>query len=370
MAVALTDALPLTSADGSTGRNNGRDFRKGMLASLLLPDVKSANPAAVRNGVLPHNWDSAGCTSLRVGTSATTGAVDILAGPCVVERSGQGPYIGWGETTVTVTLPTSNTTNPRYDTVYAWVGDQASVPADSQHGPVVDYVSGTASATPTAVADTSMPDGAVRLADVLRPANSTTVTAGNITDKRKSTALTGAVRYMLPGDTLSDPGRIDGELRVRKATAPWPQLVDWWDASQSVWRGTQGATFTQTYPGTPDSNSNVSATISGAGNTLITLSIPDPGFPFRLLASTLFKVTSIVSPTTINYYVNVNNNQFAGAIGTTGAGGDNKCFIVPIGSTVFTGAATVRLKVDVLGGGNITWAADVRNPLTVQLVPA
>ena len=46
------------------------------------------------------------------------------------------------------------------------------------------------------------------------------------------------------------------------------------------------------------------------------MSIPDPGYPYRLTASGLFKLNAISAPTTINYYVNVNNNQFAGAIAT------------------------------------------------------
>ena len=118
----------------------------------------------------------------------------------------------------------------------------------------------------------------------------------------------------------------------------------------------------------PDGNQNVSGVISGTGNTLITLNIPDPGYPYRLTASTLFKINAITAPTTINYYVNVNNNQFAGAITTVGATGP--CPVLPIGSTVFTGASTVRLKIDVLGGGSVTWGADVRNALTVEVIPA
>ncbi|WP_190824707.1 hypothetical protein [Saccharopolyspora pogona] len=161
----------------------------------------------------------------------------------------------------------------------------------------------------------------MKLAEVRVNATVTTITSSNITDKRMSTALTGGVRYMLPGDSVLDTGRIDGELRIRKAAAPWPQLMDYWDATQSLWRGTMGATFTQTYPGTPDGNNNVTGVITGANNTLISLNIPDPGFPYRVIASTLFKLISISSPTTINYYCNVNNGPFAGAIATAGPGG-------------------------------------------------
>jgi hypothetical protein len=368
LAVALADAVPLTAADGVTGQNSGRDIRK-FLASLLLPDVKSANPLAARNGVLPHQWDSSGCTSLRVQQQTTAAmAVDVLAGPYVCERSGQGPYLGWSESTVTVNPAAANATNPRIDVVFAVVYDQASISNDPAHGAMVDILTGTPAASPNA--PTNLPDGAVALAQVRVRAGTTSIVASDITDVRPSTALTGGVRHMLPGDALASPGRIDGELRYRTAVAPYPALVDYWDSSQSLWRGTQGAVFTGAWPGTPDSNSNVAGTVSGAGNTLISVNVPDPGFPYRLWASTLFKITSIVSPTTINYYASVNNGPFAGAIATAGAGGDNRCAVMPIGSTVFTGASTVRLKVDVLGGGSVGWAADTRNPLTVGLTPA
>ena len=368
MPVAMTDAVTLTAADGATGVNNGRDMRK-FISALLLPDIKSANPLAVRNGVLPHNWDVSGCTSLRVQQQTTaTLNVDVLAGPMVCERTGQGPYVAWSESTVTVPIATANATNPRIDVVFAVVYDQASVPTDPAHGPVVDVLTGTPSASPAARTD--LPDGAIVLAEVRVNAGATTITNSNITDKRRSTALVGSVRYMLAGDNVADVGRIDGELRVRRAAAPWPQLLDYWDAAQGLWRGTMGATFTATFPGSPDANSNVFGTVSGSNNTLIALNIPDPGFPYRLIASTLFKITSISNPTTINYYVNVNNNQFAGALATAGPGGDNRCPIIPIGATVYTGASVVRLKIDVLGGGSMTWGADVRNPLTVQVVPA
>lgn len=367
--VALTDAVPLTAVDGVTGQNSGRDIRK-WIAGLLLPDVKSANPLAARNGVLPHNWDSAGCTSLRVQQQTTAAwALDVLAGPYVCERAGQGPYVGWSESTATVVPTTSNPTNPRIDIVYTWVGDRASITTDATHGPIADVIAGTPAASPSPNT-AALPDGAVQLAQVRINAGSTTITSANITDMRPSTALTGAVRHMLPGDAINDPGRIDGELRYRTAVSPYPALVDYWDAAQSRWRGTQGATFTGQWPGTPDAQSHVFGTVSGGGNVIISVTIPDPGFPYRVWASSIFTITSIISPTTMNYYVSVNSGPFAGAVTLVGQGGDNRCPIMPIGSSIFTGSSTVRLIFDVLGGGSVGWSADVRNPLTIGVTPA
>ncbi|WP_190824706.1 hypothetical protein [Saccharopolyspora pogona] len=46
---------------------------------------------------------------------------------------------------------------PRIDVIFATVYDQASIPTDPGHGPVVDVLTGTPAASP--VARTDLPDG-------------------------------------------------------------------------------------------------------------------------------------------------------------------------------------------------------------------
>ncbi len=379
MAVALSNGLPLTGADGSTGRNNGRDIRKGLLSSLLLPDTKS-NPLAVRNGVLSHDYDSGGVKSLRVDQTGTASAqVIIQPGAFVSERAGQGPYIGWGETSagVLLTPPTSNSTNPRIDVVYAQVLDKASISLDPSTDAIVDVVIGVPSATPAAPAVTA--DGAVILAQLYRPAGSTTITQANITDVRRSTGLVGTIRRLLPGDFLSDPGKVDGELRYRQAVGGLPSLVDYWDAGQGVWRGTQsfalaGAWPTTTFGGIAVSVSGTQVTYTGvnsAGNIPISVSIPDPGWPYRVQASTGFTLASVsVANTYLNSYVSVNSNLFAGSYSSTG--NPQVLSIVPVGNAIYTGPSTARLYWDVVGsgGGSVSINIDTRNNLMIQVVPA
>jgi len=376
MATALSNALPVTGADGSTGRNNGRDIRKGLLSSLLLPDTK-ANPLAVRNGVLSHDYDSGGVKSLRVDQTGTASAqVIIQPGAFVSERAGQGPYIGWLETSagVLITPTTSDSTNPRIDVVYAQVLDKASISLDGSTDAIVDMVTGTPSATPQVPAVTA--DGAVILAQLYRPAGSSTITTANITDKRRSSGLVGTIRRMLPGDALSDAGKVDGEARYRQAVGGLPALLDYWDGAQGLWRGTQGFTLTGPWPTSNFGGITVSinnsvitySSVSGLSNVPIAPYIPDPGWPYRVEASGTFYVQSVPGGASLNTYVSINGNFFAGSLST--AFSPQNMTIVPAGNTVYTGSSTARLYWDVLGFGGLTLQADVRNNLMIRVEPA
>lgn len=363
-AVALTNAYGLMNPDGKTSADNDRVFRK-FLAGLWLPDVNSQNPLAIRPGVIPHNWDTNGCTSLRVQQQATaTMKVDVLAGPAILERSGQGPYPHWGESTVSPTIATSDPTNPRIDVVYSWVGDQSvNGSTDTLHGPVVDVLAGTPAATPSV--PTALPDGAVPLAHVSVAANVTSITSADITDVRKSASLAFAVRHLLPGDSVGDPGRIDGELRYRQASGALPSLVDYWDAKQGLWRGQQGFALTAPFPGTPDGNGLVHGTLSSARTRIITLTVPDPGFPYRLgTYATLYHDNTAQ----VNYFVSVNSGPFSSPILTVNSA--QWVYMTPNSDVIFTGSATVQLTGDLLSGGPGDWHTDQRNVMTVRVDPA
>jgi len=376
MAIALSNALPLTAADGQTGRNNGRDIRKGLLSSLLLPDTK-ANPLAVRNGVLSHDYDSGGVKSLRVDQTGTaSNQVIIQPGAFVSERAGQGPYIGWGETSagVLLTPPGADSTNPRVDAVYVQVLDKASISLDPSTDAIADVQPGVPSATPVNPAVTA--DGAVILAYIYRPAGNSTITQANITDYRRSTGLVGTVRRLLPGDRLPDPGKVDGELRYRQAVGGLPSLVDFWDAGQGVWRGTSGFVLTGNWPsaGTGVTLSGTTLTwgnVFGLGYVPISVNIPDPGWPYYVSASVNFAVTGGVSSSAgLNSFVNVNGQPFAGCYSYTLAAPQN-VFIVPVGNTIFTGNSRAELHWDVpVNGVSVQCTADNRNSLKLRIDPA
>jgi len=380
MAIALSNALPVTASDGQTGRNNGRDIRKGLLSSLLLPDTK-ANPLAVRNGVLSHDYDTNGVKSLRVDQTGTaSGQVIIQSGAFVSERAGQGPYIGWLETSagVLLTPPGSDSTNPRVDAVFAQVLDKASISLDPSTDAIVDVVQGVASAQPVNPAVTA--DGAVILAYIYRPAGSTTITAANITDYRRSSGLVGTVRRLLPGDQLSDAGKVDGEMRYRQAVGSLPSLVDYWDGAQGLWRGTQGFALSFAFPGVLGTGNFLHFGGNGPSLDIHTVNVPDPGWPYRVAASAAFLARPTLTGTgnsgSVNVYANVNNGPFCGSlINTVSQFADfqyfHQVYITPVGATIFTGNATVKVRADNFSNADyVECATDARNLLTLQITPA
>lgn len=247
MALAMTDAIPLMEADGTTGRNNAKDFRTQLLAALLLPD---AIGPGVRPGIIPRSY--VGLTTNQyvdmkvLALGSPDSAVQMYPGRCVIHRTGQGPYICTQETTVSnYDLDDANVTNPRIDVIYARVYDHAiGDSGGGPHGPYIEHVNGVASGSPAVPA---IPTDAIPIASILRPANTNAVTSGNITDLRKSTTLNGTPRPLLPGDNLADPGLFVSERRLRMAsaaqiaanTAP-PHIEEIWCAD-SKWKPTTNA---------------------------------------------------------------------------------------------------------------------------------
>lgn len=364
--IVLTDGLPMTEADGVTGRNNGHDLRKGLVSTLLSPGT-AADPLSIRQGVFPKDWDQSGCKSLRVDPQLTPGqSVLIQPGVFACERSGQGPYIGWLETSAGMTFPltSSNGTNPRWDVIYATVLDKASIATDAQSDCVIDVVQGTPSATP--VVPTVSVDGAVLLAKVYRAAGSSgnTIAQANITGLRKSAGLLGGNRVMLEGDNLSDPGKAPFEIRSRAATASLPALQDFWDADAQAWRGNRGFKLTGTFPGTPNGASIVSGTIPTSGSTLISVTVPDPGWPFTITANA---TAQQITNTSCNWLIRTAGGSFVSTIINNATG---LAQMTPNESTVFNGGQTVVLVAAPLSGVAVAWQADVRNKMTLRIDPA
>jgi hypothetical protein len=243
MALAMTDAIPLMQADGTTGRNNARDIRTQLLGALFTPD---SSGSSVRPGVLPRNYvntTGAEFVDLKVIQLSTPGqGVQLYPGKCIAVRTGQGPYLLTQETTVSLyNLDAADPSNARIDIIYARLYDQAIGDVTLQ-GPYLEHVNGTPSGSPVAPTG-SVPAGAVMLAQILRPAATNNVTGANITDLRKSTQLQAVPRPLMPGDSLSDAGLFPSERRLRLATTTQiaagspPYIEEIWCAD-SKWRPT------------------------------------------------------------------------------------------------------------------------------------
>lgn len=359
----LTKAWPMVATDGVTGLDNDRDFRL-MLAAMMSPDVVTGDAMAARPGVLPHQWDTnQSVTTLRVQQTGTASmSVDVLGGPFVCVRSGQGPYLGWGESSVNLTVPTADPSNPRVDLVYAWVGDQVNFSGiDTSHGPMVALIAGDPAPSNPVPKTGSLPDGAVVLATINVAAHASSIAKANIILARHGTCLSGGTRRMLEGDNVSDAGRVDGEQRYRQAVSPLPALLDYWDAVQGVWRGTQTLNFTAAFPG-------ASGTTSGSSRlTLITFTVPDPGWPYRVKTSGVVRL----SGGTCNFYASVNNGPFSSGITTIQAGDvAGPRYLVPSDSGILTGPSVVRVNIDpITPFATVTWATDTRNKLLVEVDP-
>ena len=131
-----------------------------------------------------------------------TQSVSVGAGQAWVmgSRALQGSYHVINDAAKVVTVAASDPTNPRYDRVVAQIQDAAY--AGAVNAFAISVITGVAAASP---AEPAIPADCVELARVLVPAASTSVTAGNILDRRVRAVRRGAV-YSAP--TIADPGLV------------------------------------------------------------------------------------------------------------------------------------------------------------------
>lgn len=131
-------------------------------------------------------------------TAAAAGLmrVDVAAGAAFIKGDSGTPAVGLSQGLFllvndaaianAVTLATSDATNPRIDQIILKVRDSSDL-ATGADDVVLDKVTGTPTAGATLDNRTgagALPNDAIRLADVLVPAASTSVTAGNVRDRR------------------------------------------------------------------------------------------------------------------------------------------------------------------------------------------
>lgn len=138
-----------------------------------------------------------GADDLKVTAAAAGGMrVDIAAGTAMVKGDSgspgtgvsQGLYMAVNDASIpdAVTLPASNGTNPRIDQIALRVRDASDLGTGADDLTLL-YLAGSAIAGATLDnrdGAASLPADHLRLADILVPAGSTAVTAGNIRDRR------------------------------------------------------------------------------------------------------------------------------------------------------------------------------------------
>lgn len=366
---SLTDAIPLLDDNGSgvyiKGRNDIGDTRRQLLGALFASSGGAFTP---RPGVLATNYSTAAATwtNKRVTAQASPNQqITLGAGQSVVARTNQGLYLVSQETDLTVTMPGSDGTNPRIDVLYEIPYDKGvGALGDTLHGPHLICETGTPAGSPVAP---GVPANANILAQVFRRTTGASpsgniIQPGDITDKRKSSALAGVVRPLLPGDALSDAGGYHGEERLRTGTSfidsvwrglGYTEMKDRWSAVDVKWHGVTPVGMVTAYT-TWILVDNIA---NGAEPTVASTTVADPGYPYRLRVSGDF--LSLLNPQgALTWKIHsgtaggavVFNNGVGWSVtrnaepstGTGGSAGANR-FLYPSGmSTVsFTGAVTL-----------------------------
>ena len=151
-------------------------------------------------------WGSTGV--VRTGdlvVSATTGMVlSVAAGWAAIlgnYQTNQGTYMVYNDGATNATIATADPTNPRIDLVCITVNDAQY--SGNLNSVVINVVTGTPAGSPTVP---STPTNSIALAQVAVAAGTTTITSGNITDRR--------VRAQIIEPTISSSSTSTVPLRI------------------------------------------------------------------------------------------------------------------------------------------------------------
>jgi hypothetical protein len=332
----------MNNAAGSAGINTAANYRQGFLGAFLAP--APGGPMVWRPGVLPSSAWSGAVSNVDLSvlqTATASNQVQVISGNAVVPRSGAagGPYIPNFASTSLLTTDPGASTNPRIDVVYLLLVDAALGDSGTQ-GAQLAIVDGTAGATPAVPA---IPTGAIPLAQLYRAANSTTVTTANITDVRKSAGLGGGIRCLLPGDLNTDAGSYIGEVTYDAVTSTKSGLR-YWDGA--AWHGIGTRALSQPTPAANATHLGYTGT-SNVG----TVTIPDPGFAYRIQAvGQCYVQCNSVNPTTaagVDALIIVGSTTYAKARVALASGSPNNAMVeVSLGPyQSFTGAQTVVFQI-------------------------
>jgi hypothetical protein len=205
------------------------------LAGYLEGSVGATNFTTARPGVLAGPSDATANVPVAMACAQTGSGlnINIRPGAAVVERGSlAGSYTVMIPAFGTVTLGTADATNPRIDRVDLQVFDGAL--GDNGGVSITRYLvtTGTAAGSPAVPA---APANSIPLSQWLLPANRTTLTGTELSDKRKSAGIRGGIRMLLPGDALADVGLVQGEMRNTMVIASSP-TIDMWSSVAGAWQ--------------------------------------------------------------------------------------------------------------------------------------
>ena len=283
MAVTPVATLPAWTLQSDNTQQVGRyhDAALGLVQSSGTPN------GTTRSGVIPSVMQGGNAVPIDLFVSATGSGlgIQINAGNAVIAGQSaptavRGPYIASNISTVTRTLDPANATNARIDVVFYQVIDGTPGAGDAgtttaQIGVVTGAPSGSPVVPPLPTVGVSIP-----LCQILVAANATTSAGLTFTDVRKSAGT--EPRFLLPGDALSDPGFMYGELRQRRlgtyalSAGLDPIVTDYW-GFDNKWHGQQKLPLP---PG--DIVQNATNWVFNTETKFWTLTIPDPGWAYYI----------------------------------------------------------------------------------------
>lgn len=342
--------------------------RLHQISMRFLPTTLSTSDIACRGGVL------GGQSARQFAYSMTNWDVTVGKGAGLIENtftSQGGDYSAFNTANQVLTVTASSPTTNRIDIIGVRVQDAFYTGAVNSGDLAI--VQGTpAAGAPSAPA---LPASFLPLLQVTVNAGTTT---GVLTDLRKRTAVMGAV-YQPFTAQVADNGTAIGEIQLLPATAPYPARLRVWDGT--AWKGVTSwnfamPTITPLNPLTP----------GGTGHVAASISVPDPGFIYRLRCSgsldwVMVNANQPLHP--ISCTVNMDDTNWNGGIISYGstwsisigaAVTQGTCFAPTEHTADLTGAHTIRLIARNQGvGQNMaikTPDAFRTTSLAVQLVPA
>lgn len=349
-------------------RNNARQGR-ALLQALMLAGAAGSPLTAARSGVILTNGDT---TKGYDGFASVVSGQTINVAPVVgvINRPGQGPYLGWLlPASVNVTTDAPPATNPRNDMVVMRIYDAAQGDTVPASGPCqIEVITGSPAASPS---DPLTPDstGAITSwAGLPVPAQGTgggvaiplwraqVATSGTVTltDIRRSAGLLGGMRALLPGDSLTDPSYMAGDMR-------WYNGVDIWDGAKwnPMWRASTPLGVVGTYS-------------NAVGGTITGTDVVQPETVTVAVASgRRYKMTHTRAEAGGNILTNTYRVQAGGTLTTSGTairtftdttpGSFRTLSRVSFWDATFTGNATFGLSSHVNTGTNTVDPAAARD---------
>lgn len=341
--------------------------RLHQISIRFLPTTLSITDVAARSGVL------AGPSARQLVGSMTNWDFTVGRGAGVIENTFTtqgGDYTVINTASQTLTHTASAPTTNRIDVVGIRLQDAFYT------GVVNSADLAIVQGTPAAGVP-SVPALPATFLPLYQVAINAATSTGVVTDIRKRTSLIGAIYQPFSGQ-VADNGTVVGEAQLLGASGPYPARMRVWDGS--AWRGVGPLGFA-----TPGVTANA-AIVPSAQHIISSLSVPDPGFSYRLLvagAADWAMVNSTQPNHPISLSTTIDQTQYdlgvvsrgnAWSINTTGTVPQPTAIAPAEYSSVLTGAHTVRLIARNSSGSQNEQIrpldALLTTALTVQVVPA